>query len=553
MHPIMSEFLRHQECLACGSSDGNAFYTDGHTYCFVCQNKTYPEDFELTEENEGGLELVSEDKGMLRPLVKLAPIGKPAPFRGMKRDTIAFYKVTVPEADGRTEAVYPFYDKDGKHIANKTRFKGKEFKIDGEWRSAVLFGQQLFPAGSAKQITLTEGQDDAMAAYEMQGSRFPCVSVASASSAVKDVRTSYEYLNSFDNIVIAFDNDDPGKAAAKAVAGMFKPGKCRIMHMTKGKDANEYLQNGLTSAFTKEWWDAEAFKPDGLKLGSEMWGEIREPKKYETVNYPWAGLNKATYGIRLSEFVLLTAQTKVGKTAILKEIISSIRDETEQKDVKPGIGMMFLEESNYDSSLGLMSVVANKRLHLPDVREQTTEQELREYFDKAVNSERLVLWDHFGSNAIDEVLNKIRHMHNMGCKYIVLDHLSILVSDQSGDERKQLDEISTKLKMLCMELNIAVIAVIHQNRNNQIRSSAGPEQIANITLKLHREMEDPDEWRRNVTRVSVQLNRFSGTTGPCCWLYYDPDTGRLTEMDEKSVAKYEKLKPEAKAPEDWNK
>ncbi|MGK3946980.1 hypothetical protein ABK046_52510, partial [Streptomyces caeruleatus] len=66
------------------------------------------------------------------------------------------------------------------------------------------------------------------------------------------------------------------------------------------------------------------------------------------------------------------------------------------------------------------------------------------------------------------------------------------MSDQSGDERKQLDEISTKLKMLCMELDISVVAVIHQNRQGMIRSSAGPEQLANMVIKLKREKTDPD-------------------------------------------------------------
>lgn len=536
----MNAFVTHVPCPKCGSRDNNALYTDGHTHCFGCNHHTHNEDFEdlINEEQE---------QSVVKPI---QPIGEAASFRGMKRETLSKYQVSVFQ-DDKIEAVYPFYSKEGKHIANKTRFKGKDFAIEGDWKNAGLFGQQLFPAGSAKQITLVEGQDDAMAAFEMQGSRFPCVSVASASSAVRDVKNNYEYLNSFDNVVLAFDSDEPGRAAAKAVAVMFKPGKARIMTMTHGKDANEYLQKGQGKEFVSEWWNAVPFKPDGLKLGSEMWGEIKTPKKYDTVPYPWAGLNKATYGIRLSEFVLLTAQTKVGKTAILKEIIDNIRAETEGKNPKPGIGMLFLEESNYDTCLGLMSIVANKRLHLPDIREQVAEQELREYYDKAVNEDRLVIWDHFGSNSIEEILNKIRHMHNMGCKYIVLDHLSIIVSDQSGDERKQLDEISTKLKMLCMELNIAVLAVIHQNRNNQIRSSAGPEQIANITIKLHREMEDPDAWRRSVTRVSVQYNRFCGTTGPCCYLFYDPDTGRLEEMDDKDIAKYEKIKPQAAQVEEW--
>lgn len=129
-------------------------------------------------------------------------------------------------------------------------------------------------------------------------------------------------------------------------------------------------------------------------------------------------------------------------------------------------------------------------------------------------------------------------MHNLGCKYIILDHLSIVVSDQSGDERKQLDEISTKLKTLCMELNICVIAVIHTNRAGQIRGTAGVEQLANITIRLVREKLSEDPWRRNVTKLIVEKNRFCGRTGPGAYLYYNEFTGRLSELNEEQVAQY---------------
>src|SRR5690348_643775 len=202
-----------------------------------------------------------------------------------------------------------------------------------------------------------------------------------------------------------------------------------------------------------------------------MWDDIRTVRKYETVTYPWAGLQKATYGIRLSELVLFTAHTKVGKTTFLKEIGAHILKEAKKEY---GVGFLFLEETNHDTTLGLMSIEANKPLHLPDVREGVSEADLRTYYDGIANTDRIVLWDHFGSNTIDEVINKIRHMHNLGCKYILLDHLSIVVSNQDGDERKNLDELATRIKTLCMELNIAVIAVIHQSRSGVVRGSAGP-------------------------------------------------------------------------------
>ena len=35
---MTSKFLKHIPCEACGSSDGNSLYDDGHTYCHVCEN-----------------------------------------------------------------------------------------------------------------------------------------------------------------------------------------------------------------------------------------------------------------------------------------------------------------------------------------------------------------------------------------------------------------------------------------------------------------------------------------------------------------------------------
>lgn len=527
--------VKHGPCKVCGSKDNNATYPDGHSYCFGCETYTASTD-------SSGNEFVER----LPPRVtKLTPI--PATFtplkdRGISQATAKKYGVSQPE-DG--VHVYPYFDTDHNHVSNKTRRPGKDFKIEGEWARSTLFGQQLFEPGEAKAITIVEGECDAMAAYEMLGSRYPVVSVHSASEAAKNVSDNFEYLNSFDEIVICFDRDEPktapngavrrpGQDAAQIVAGMFEQGKVRVFTPREFKDANDYLKAGKGADFAKQWWQAPHFTPQGIKLGKDMWEEISTPKNFETVHYPWDGLQNMTYGIRLSEFVVVTAETGIGKTSILKEIEYHLLKNTER-----GIGLLHLEEPNSDTALGLMSIEANKPLHLPDVRAGVDTEELRSYYEKTVDTDRIVIWDHFGSNSIQEILNKVRHMHNLGCKYIVLDHLSIVVSDQSGDERKQLDEISTKLKTLCMELNIAVIAVIHQNRSGQIRGTAGVEQLANMVFKLHRDKTEADPWRRNVTKIVVEKNRFCGKTGPGCWLWYNEASGRLVELTADEIKAYE--------------
>lgn len=529
----MSKFLHHDSCPSCGSSDGLAVYDD-NKHCFVCGfHENLTGDSTISDKHE----IRHASNRSLTPL----PGGEQIAIkdRNISAGAVNKYKVTVnTNPESQVGHVYPYFDENGAHVANKVRRKGeKAFYWEGDVGRATLFGQQLFQAGG-KAITIVEGECDALAGYQLTGSRYPCVSVKSASEAKRNCADNFEYLNSFEKIVICFDNDDPGQKAAQQVAQLFQPGKVHILKLEKCKDANDYLINGLERDYVNEWFRAPTYMPDGLKIGSEMWDEVANHVIPKSVPYPWKGLNHTTYGIRLSEVVLLTADTGVGKTSVVKEIEHHLLTNEELVEEKAGVGILHLEEPNYDTVIGLMSVNANKPFHLPDT-DRTTE-ELRTHFDAVINTERVVIWDHFGSNDIDAVLSKIRHMAALGCKYIVLDHLSIVVSDQSGDERKQLDEISTKLKMLCMNLDIAVIAIIHINRQGQVRGSAGPEQISNIVIKLYRDKTDPDPWRRNVTRLTVEKNRFCGRTGPSCWLFYNEITGRLEELSPEAVEAYEK-------------
>lgn len=475
------------------------------------------------------------------------------PKRGLPEEAVKKYGIDIcMDKTSRVGHRYPYF-KNGVHVANKVRRRNeKAFYWEAENREAInaaeLFGQHLFPKGG-RAITIVEGELDAASAWYLLGSRYPVVSVKSAGSAVADCKNALEYLDSFEDIVICFDADEPkerpdgtvffpGQEAAKKVAGLFKPGKCRVMELQHGKDPSEYLQKGIDAkVFINEWYRAYRFRPDGLKAGKDMWDEIINPPNYFTIPYPWHNLNKKTYGIRLSEAVLFMADTGVGKTSIFKEIEHAILTNPEVKERGYGVGFLHLEEPNHDTALGIISIEASKPYHLPDTPRD--EKEIRDAYDNTVNTDRAIFYDHFGSNDIDEILTKVRYMAAMGCKYIFIDHLSIIVSDQSGDERKQLDEISTKLKTLTMELQIAVFCVIHTNRQGEARGSAGPEKVANIFIALYRDKENIDPWRRNVLKLTVKKNRFSGRTGPCLWLFYNEITGRLEELDEVAINKYE--------------
>ena len=508
----------------------------GHCFSGSCEqaSRNFPPD------KLNNIELNSPEVKVkkINPLTPLTEVYRPFDARGLTQETIKRYKIDVGKDGDNFVARYPKFDLENNHVANKVRYPDKGFSIEGNLSSSGLFGRQAFPPGSAKFITVVEGQDDAPAAYQIMGSKYPVVSVDSASSAEQDVRKDFEYLNSFDNIVFAFDNDEAGRKAAKSCASAgFPLGKVKVLTLRKHKDANDYLLAKDGEDFSREWWQAPTFKPDGLKIGTEIWAEIIDRKESFSTAYPFPGLNALTYGIRLSELVVVTADTGVGKTSFLKHIEHKLLTDPEIVEKNYGVGFLHLEEPNGDTALGLLSIHNRTPYHLPDV--DRPEDDLRKAYDEVLNNDRVVIWDHFGSNSVDAVLDKVRHMAALGCKYIVLDHLSIVVSDQSGDERKQLDEIATKLKTLTMELDLAVIAIIHTNRQGQIRGTAGVEQLANIVLRLERDKTDPSEWRRNITKVTVEKNRFCGYTGPAAYLWYNKDTARLTELDDEEVDTFE--------------
>lgn len=520
----------------CGSSDAFSIQDNGWGKCFGgCGGKNFPpEQVEKMTGNTAEVITGGFNAKVNTDFTPISTVARGFSARGITKETIQRYKVDVGGPSADYEAKYPLYDVNNRHIANKVRKPEKQFTFEGDVRTVKpgLFGRHAFPPGSAKMITVTEGQDDAMAAYQMMGSRYPCVSVHSSSTAERDCREDFEYLNSFETIVLAFDNDEVGNKAAKAVANIpgFPLGKIKVLNLRKFKDANDYLLNKESEAFSREWWAAPVHQPDGLKMGSSLWEEIIDRKEHFTVQYPFTGFNKLTYGIRLSEFVVVTADTGVGKTSFLKHVEHKLLTDPTVIEKGYGVGFLHLEEPNGDTALGLLSIHNGVPYHLPDVERPV--EDLKAAYDVLLNNDRVVLYDHFGSNSVEAILNKIRHMVALGCRYIVLDHLSIIVSDQSGDERKQLDEISTKIKTLCMELDICVIAVIHTNRQGQIRGTAGVEQLANIIFRLERDKTEQDEWRRNVTKVTVEKNRFCGYTGIAGCLWYNKETARLTELSE---------------------
>ena len=465
--------------------------------------------------------------------------------RGLTLETCKKYGVkTVTNEDGDiTHHQYPYYDKHNSLAAYKIReVDTKNFRTSGEWPTTGLFGQHLFNS-SAKYITVCEGELDAMAAHQMLGN-YPVVSIRNgAGSALKDCKRSLQFLDSFDNVVLCFDSDDVGRKAAQEVADLFSPGKCHIL-TTALKDPCDYLIQRKTKDFVSEWFNnKKQYTPDGIICLADMWDTLSERDEIISVDYPWSGTQRLTYGMRIGELCTFAAGTGAGKSTTVRELAYHILMNSTYN-----IGMLFLEESIKRTGLALLGIHANKPMHLPTC--DYTNEEFREAFEAVSLDRRVFLFDHFGSWGIEQLLSRVRFMaKGLDCKFIFLDHISIIVSSQDfGDERRAIDEVMTKLRMLVQELNIHLGIVTHLKRVSNggheeghhvslshLRGSQGIAQLSDMVLGLERDSQNEDEVVRNTTLVRVLKNRFSGDTGPASYLKYDPVTGRQTEIDRSEI------------------
>jgi len=320
---------------------------------------------------------------------------------------------------GKPAHLAHYLDANRNPVAIKVRFENKSFMWLGDPSKVSLYGRWLW--SPSKKIVITEGEIDALTVSQLQQNRWPTVSVANgAQSAAKALKQEFEWLNQFESIVLMFDMDGPGQTAARECAELFEPGKVKIAKLPR-KDANECLLKGEGEAVIRAMWDAEVYRPDGIIDGRDLWEKIVNYKTVPSIPYPWACLNEKTHGLRTSELVTLTAGSGIGKSAVVREIAHHLIQQGET------VGMIMLEESALTTAHEMMSLFMQKRLRLdPDV---VPHEQLHEAFTTTVGSGRFYLYDHFGSTAVDHLLSRIRHMAKaLDCKWIMLDHLSIVVS-----------------------------------------------------------------------------------------------------------------------------
>lgn len=510
--------------------------------------------------------------------------------RGIRKEICEKFgiRAALSEKDGSTvEAYYfPSYNQKGKIVGFMKQDILKSKEEEGHWTAIgsvninnKLFGQDVAEKVNRKRnnVIVTEGAWDCVSSYQasvdsLVGTKYAgmepfIVSIPlGTANAVEALLHNEDFVKSFDTLTTFFDADHctpkelekgimKGKEARDAVAGAFVGSGLSLMTITAEgdhKDASDYIQAGESKelakliSFGKQVYAAEKI----LRASDISLEELLTPQKPGVMIQCFPRLSKALNGFREGELTLFLAPSNVGKTSVCSIIGSELMDDFH-------LGMIYLEEDKRETFLRTMAskLKVNYLKFKENPLSVVSQEDIERVYDDIVQNNKLAIVDHFGSMPVDGLMNKIKHLHLVeGCKFIILDHVSMVVSGTETDnERKELDIVMTNLASFCAANPVHVFVVSHINRSNaqQFLPPKGKENEpfwVNVTKESARgssaleacswnivalEPEVKPDFSRGRVRFKVLKTRFGNFLGIADVFSLDQDTWQpiLYEQD----------------------
>lgn len=428
-------------------------------------------------------------------------------------------------------------DRDGNYIAQKVRTPDKSFYVNGKL-SDTLIGCHLFSGG--KKIVITEGEIDMLTMSQVQGNKWPVVSLPlGAKSAKKTIAANLDYLANFEEIILCFDMDDPGQEAATLAAELLVDMNVKIMKLPL-KDPNDMLLAGRVEELLSAMWNAEEFRPDGLVDIDVLFDEACEEIEK---GLPWFmdALTKATYGRRPGELYGLGAGTGMGKTDWFTQQIAY-----DIYDLDLPTAVFYLEQAPKETLRRIVGKQVGEALHVP------AEHRTRDYLMETMRPCRkktiknLQLYDNFGIASWARLKSKLIYLAAKGYKSVYIDHLTALATGGDRDEKAELENIMADMASVGKRYGLIIHFISHlttpegkpheEGGRVSIRQFKGSRAIgfwSYFLFGLERDQQSDDEEVRNTTLFRVLKDRFTGqSTGLVIPLGYDRSSGRLFEKPE---------------------
>lgn len=546
-----------EPCPKCGSKDNLKRYADGHGHCFTpgCGHHE-PPDPDAAPPTKASVALPEK-------IIEAPPGAYETPLksRGIEAKTLRRFRYFPIAIKGKQFHVAHFYDQDGDLAFQKLRdVATKAFPLirvkAGVAPSTVrMFGMDAWPVnqklafGQRRVCCLTEGEIDAMSIAQATDFKFPVYSPPlGAGSARNSVAANLAHLDQFDEIIIAFDNDDAGRLARDEVIRLLPIEKVRLATYPEGfKDANDLIMAKKPGTLALTIESAQRWTPPGTISGSSLVdllvAQETEPPQ-PSLSWPWPVMDKRIKGsVRKGDVILLLAGSGVGKSTNLHECMAHWLDQGLH------VGTLCFEDTPVDVLNGIVGVAASRRLRLDPL--SISAKVKAEIIHEHGWADRLFIEDpDITAKSKETLYAKIKYLATTrGVDVIVVDPLSYLVSKSTTDhdERRGIDHLMTELPDLARSLGINIVLSHHVTRP---AGDKGHEDGAQVSLKQARgshalgmysalcialeasAVARLGDGQPGPTRVTILKSRWRGELRghTVTHLAFDIDTGRLVEV-----------------------
>lgn len=535
----MGKIRTTEQCPLCAAEghdnagDNMTVYEDGGKYCHARHG--------VIERSDGGVPDRPPDasKFLRGEYVDLTS-------RRIRAETCQKYRYQVGD-----EGHIANYYKQGKLVAQKVRGANKKFYTIGNPNSGELFGQHTC-RGDGKWLCITEGELDCLSIAQTH-THYDVVSLPGGVSTAREaIQKNLEFVNGYEEVILAFDSDEAGQDAVDAVKeGLIRPGKLKIASL-RYKDASEYLQAGKTKELVDDLWGAAKYSPPGIISVSEV--DCKKSSK-PVLGYFDPIATRFMLGREVGTSTAVLSGTGSGKTTFLKQQIDY--------DLNNGVavGAILLEESPLDTMLDIISLRMGKhvrkilrqrkamavdsRIADPMFKDDLDDDEVEENL-MWLRTKPLYLWNPDDVPTHESILDRMEYMSlGLGCQAIYLDHMSLMQFGKMK-EIEGLDDFAVKLKPLVLRCpsHFTIVTQLSQGdgkksheeggkiNTRHMRGSQRVPSVFNEMLALQRNQQAEEPEERDTSNLFCLKARLGGETGHITSYRYDKQSGRLNPAQQ---------------------
>jgi twinkle protein len=475
--------------------------------------------------------------------------------RGISKNTLEYLNVG---SDGKGNTVFKFYDTND--VLTMVKYRPARSIQKGEnknWcqkdsdTAPLLFNMNRINV--TQPLLIVEGEGDSMSAIE--SGFFNTVSVPLGAGNFHWIEECWDWLEQFDSIIIASDNDEAGMKMRKEC--IYRLGSWRTKYIEYPKEKisenNKRIpikdMNDTLQAFGSSYVMSMIINAKDIPVASVTDFTEVDDLDISDMNGVTTGLkplDKELIKIFHGTLTILSGRPGSGKTSLIDQTIANTID-----DGHPVF--LFSKEMPERMSTNWFNFILAGRRNLVEketngeryhVVSMESKRRIKDYYAK-----KLYIYKDTEANSIEEVMKSMEGcVRKYGVKLLVLDNLMMLDLDCAETEKNTAQtKLVNDLIKFASKFNVSVVLIAHPRKTTDMRSDiemydiAGSSNIINLAMRsigLRRVSKKEQEDEKNPFRkynvvLTIMKDRLLGKADVQMGLYYDVKSRRFfTDYNE---------------------